>query len=357
MTPIKREEIITLESAKMTKPVPKNEESAEEEIKVANDVVKSADSGATKRAVIIASGVILILLSILFHTGAMVWLAENPWFHSALVDGPALALVIIALLELRHSGEANEERKKANAFRDEANALRNEANELRREMNRLTEALDAERNKNLQLIAQNTKPQPTKAQKHAAILRKYIGKTASITEGDVAWVATPEIVEVNEDDILTLFTPKGTNSSYALGTWVHCGDLEVVEMPHGDCPVRINVLKRYGPDVKLGEIARWEDRNQPAAAVPVIEKGQIAWHAFYGKGGSAEVRSLHIFQAADGSNRFILEAKPGGIYTGDNVDISKQFMARQVEFFAERFERRSSGSGEIRGGHFLYVNC
>lgn len=331
---------------------------------MADEAKKSADSGATKRAVIIAAGVILGFLSILYHTDAKAWLCENAWFHSALVDGPAMALVIVGVLELRHSGKANEERRKANAFRDDANALRNEANRFRDEANdlrrqnlRLTEQVGFEQNRNLKLIAEHTKPAMTKAQRHAEVLRKYMRRMASVSlHGERNAPIPLEIVDVTDDDIVTLFSVAGQNSLRAYYTKVDCGELTVDEMAHGSCPVRINVLKYHGQAVDLGQIAKWEDLNQAATAVPAIEKGPMVWHASYGKGGSAETRTLHVYQSKDGSNRFQLEANPGGTFIGDNVQVSKQCVIHQVEYFAEKFERRGSGSEGVQGGYSLYVS-
>lgn len=49
--------------------------------------------------------------------------------------------------------------------------------------------------------------------------------------------------------------------------------------------------------------------------------------------------------APDGSNRFVLEARPSGAtFTGDNVDISKRFMMLQVDIEAEGFTHSQSGN-------------
>jgi hypothetical protein len=122
-------------------------------------------------------------------------------------------------------------------------------------------------------------------------------------------------------------------------------------------PVQIRVLKRYGADIPLGEITKWEDREQPAAAVPGIEKGNMAYHASFVKAGSSESRTLHIFEAKSGENLFLMEANPGGTFVGDNVDISKQFMLFQIEHEAEGFTRSIGGTGTGGGKHRLYIKA
>jgi hypothetical protein len=84
---------------------------------------------------------------------------------------------------------------------------------------------------------------------------------AVVNQDGGTWSNTPEIVEVSEDNIVTLFTPRGHTSSSAWCVNVHCDDLEITNIPQGSCPLRIKVLKRYGTDVQLGEITKWEDRQ------------------------------------------------------------------------------------------------
>lgn len=81
----------------------------------------------------------------------------------------------------------------------------------------------------------------------------------------------------------------------------------------------------------------------------------MSWRASYMKGGSAETRTLLVYQSKDGSNRFQLEANPGGTVVGDNVQVSKQ-MSQHVEYRADGLERGGSNSGEIRGGYSLYIS-
>jgi hypothetical protein len=163
-----------------------------------------------------------------------------------------------------------------------------------------------------------------------------------VSEGQGGWGDAPEIVQVSDDNIVTLFTPRGGLTTAAWCVRVRCDELEITEIPEGSCPLRIKVLKRYGQDVQLGEITKWEDRLQAAVTV---SKGSQAYHAAYGKAGISETRTLNIYASADGRNSFVLEASPGGTSTGDNVEISKRFMLLQVDYEAAGFSHRSSGTG------------
>jgi hypothetical protein len=160
------------------------------------------------------------------------------------------------------------------------------------------------------------------------------------------------IAEVSDDNIVTLFTPRGFLTSTAWCVNVHCDDLQIVNIPEGSCPLRIKVLRRFGPDVPLGEITKWEARNQPRTA-PAVLKGPNVYRAAYTKAGSSEARSLNVYVAQDGSNSFVLEASTGGTFTSDNVGISKQFMLLQVEYEAEGFRNASSGTGA--SPHRLFI--
>ena len=106
----------------------------------------------------------------------------------------------------------------------------------------------------------------------------------------------------------------------------------------------------------FGNVRRWEDRDQlePAPAIP--EKGHSAYYAVYSKAGSNEKRELDIYTAKDGTNRFVLEARPSGEqFTGDNVDISRRFMMMQVDIKAAGFTHSQSGNA---GSQYpLYVSA
>jgi hypothetical protein len=286
-----------------------------------------------KRALTIVAVADLIILAIFLHTSLKDWLWTHPWWHSFLVAVPTIALAVIAFVELRHSEKANE---------------------LRDEANRLTKELDAERNKNLQQIADYVKPQLTQADKNAAKLRKYWGQRARVTEPQGDWGPMgAEIVDVSDENVVTLFTPAGYSSTSAWEAHAHCNDVEILEMATGSCPVQIKFLKRYGETVQWGEIKRWKDRNSPTLVQPAVEKGQIAYYATYVKVGTTETRELHVFAAKDGSNYFVLEAKPDGTFFGNNVDISKRFMALQVEYEAAGFTKQQVGPAGSK--HRLYI--
>jgi hypothetical protein len=209
---------------------------------MANETVKTA---ITKRGVIIAAAIILGGLSIAFHTAWRGWLCEAAWFHSALVDGPALILAIIAWRELDHSQEANEHRRqmsedlngtkielgKQTEEAKKANDLRKENIELGRKNAQLNEKLSGIQ----QQIADNLKPTPTKAGRNASTLGKYMRKMASVSKQETANLAVAyELVEL-KDDILTLFSPASQNGTSAIYRKVDCGDLTIDENPHGGC--------------------------------------------------------------------------------------------------------------------------
>jgi hypothetical protein len=262
--------------------------------------------------------------------------------------------------ELQHSGEANrlreeakQELAKANTYYDRANKLQRQNNELQDTNSRLVAQLDAERNAHLQQIAENTKREMTPAERKANIVRKYLRKTAFVSVEQGTWAQTPEIVEVNEDNIVSLFTPYGPNASRASLAQVQCDDLEITELPYGNCPVRLKILRQYGSNVQLGEIKRWEDRDQPAAT-PTFPKGDVVAYARLIKQDSPETRSLHLYKSSDNANSFLLETSTGETFIRDNVGISKLYMMKYVEFRAEGFIHSTSNfSGAF--AHHLYV--
>jgi hypothetical protein len=292
------------------------------------------------RAVIIAAFAFLFLLAVLLHTPIKDWLWAHPWWHSFIVLLPTIALAVFAFLDLRHSVEANGLRVEANSLRREANALHENENILQRKIADLEE----ERNHHLQKIADNTTKPITLAEQNANILRKYLRARARVSEGQGGWGDAAEIVEVSDNNIVTLFTPRGGLTTAASCVGVRCDELEITEIPEGSCPLRIKVLKRYGPDVQLGEITKWEDRSQ-SPAILTGAKGPNVVHATYSKQGTGETRSLNVYVASDGSNSFVLEASSGGPHTGNNIEISKRFMLLQIEYLAAGFTHSGSGIG------------
>jgi len=281
------------------------------------------------RVAVIASGVFLLLLALSLHTPIKDFLWAHPWWHSALVLFPTLVFSVSDIFDSR-----------------EANRLRTDANGLR---GRIAD-LEAERNRHLEQIADNTKRPVTQAERNAALLRRHIGAKVKVSEEHGDWVATPEIVEVSDGNIVTLFTPCGYTISTASSIGVSCDKLQITEVPAGDCPLRIKVLERYGPTVNYGEITRWEDRLQPTAT-PKFLTGGAVHYALYVKPGSSEKRSLYVYASKDGTNSFQLVASTGERFVADNKEISKKFMVMQIEYQAEGFTsspRSGVGSGPYR---------
>jgi hypothetical protein len=292
-----------------------------------------------RRFVVLAIISYLVFVGFVLRSAIKDFLWTHPWWHSFLVGVPTIAVPILAYLELLHSSEANK--------------LRAEGIVLQRQITNLTADLDSERNKHLEKIANNTDRPITKAERNAAILRKHLRSNVPVSEGQNTWSGTPEIVELSEDNIVTLFTPRSYSSSTAWCVRVHCDDLEITEIPLGSCPIRLRVIKRYGPDVQLGEITQWEDRFQQAATVTFAKGGPACW-ATYSKPGSPEKRSLYVYGSSDGSNSFLLEASSGEKIPGDNVEISKWFMVLQAAYEAAGFGRTNFGTGGASHGLLIH---
>jgi hypothetical protein len=303
-----------------------------------------------RRAIVIAVSVViaeLCLLALFLQPAIRAFLWNEDWWHVLLVVIPGLAVPILAYLELRHSDEAN-------TLRADANRLREHANVLQEQLGIVTAERDAARNKALEKIATNTVKPVTQGERNASILRKHLHARVSVVNADNSvWPNTPEIVEVGDDGTVTLFTPHGYSSGAAWCVKVHCDDLQISDIPQGACPLRLKVMKRYGPEVQLGEITKWEDRLQPAAT-PTFPKGDVVYHATYVKPGSSDKRALYIHASKDGANSFLLEASTGERLTGDNKDISKKFMGMQIDYVAAGFTRTGAGTGT--SNHPLFVS-
>jgi hypothetical protein len=300
-----------------------------------------------KRVFVIAVGVAiaeLCLLALFFQPAIRAFLWSEDWWHVFLVVIPGLIVPILACLELVHSGEANTQRVEANRLRERANALQEQVIAVSAE-------LSAERNQALQKIATGIVKPLTQGERNAVILRKHLNaKVAVVNADNSTWPSTPEIVEVGDDSTVTLFVPHGYSSGVAWCVKVHFDDLQISDIPQGACPLRLKVLKRYGPEVQLGEITRWEDRLQPSAT-PTFPEGAVVHHATYRKPGSADTRGLYIHASKDGANSFLLKASTGERLTGDNKDISKKFMAMQIDYLSAGFTRDGFGG---RGGSNLH---
>jgi hypothetical protein len=100
---------------------------------------------------------------------------SRPWWHSVYAALLELLVPVLAILELRHSGEAN-------ALRNIANQLRTEANALQRQNAALSAQLDEERNEHLKEIAKNTARPITPAERNAGLLRKHLRAMVAVNE-------------------------------------------------------------------------------------------------------------------------------------------------------------------------------
>jgi len=173
------------------------------------------DHAPTRRAIVGSFvGAWLLAVAFLFSDIVKV-LAARPWWQDLAVAVATVAVPLLAFLELRHSAEANRLRGEANDERRRANDLSDEANWLSEENTRLTAALDAERNKQLALIATNTSRPITPAERNAETLRRHIGACVSVTEGQGGWSSPPLIAEVSDANIVTLFSPSAGSNPQA----------------------------------------------------------------------------------------------------------------------------------------------
>jgi hypothetical protein len=288
------------------------------------------------------------------------FLWNHPWWHAAVVIIlPILITAFFSWRELRHSAEANDLRRKANDSREEANRLRAESKtavariaELQTERNEL----EREKNTLMEKIAENTKRPLTQAEKNAVKLRKYIRKTAQVTEGTNYWGGMgAELVDITEDNVLTLFTPAGFSSSTAFAVYVHCDDLQIVEEAAGGCALQLKILKRYGDTLYLGEIRKWEDRQTPSTKP--LPRGDTVFNANYTQPGSSEIRRLYIYAPTTGNPLYtlvtVIDGKETGMVVhGDKVEISKRFALTQIDYCAAGF-RYNGGTGG--GPHGLFV--
>jgi len=289
-----------------------------------------------RRVVAIASVAALLIATTLLHSEIGRFVSVHPLWLSFVASLPGFGLLLMAYLGWRDAGETNRLRIEANRHLKDANGLRAEANELQQEITRL----QTELNKHLQQIADNTKRAITPAERNAGILRKYLRKNASVSERQGVLGNAPEIVEISDDHVVTLFSPSSPSSSVAWCVGVHCDDLQVVEIPHGSCPVRLTVLKRYGPNVQLGEITRWEDRLTPTATV--FPKGDTVYYARFVKPGSPEIRTLAVYADKVGANSFLLEGSAGDRAVGDKKEISKKALALLVDYKDTGFTHSTS---------------
>jgi hypothetical protein len=317
-----------------------------------------------KRPLVIAVVAELLGVAAVLHSAIKDFLFLHPWLLSTLCALPAL---VLAFAEATHSRKANRLQEEANdlqrrlitvqenadKFYEQANNYREDANKHREEANRYREEANKERaraNKALGRIADHTKREPTKAERTAERLRKHLrAKVQVVNADDSSWGTPAEIVEI-KDDVVTLFSPAGFSSSAANAVQVHCDNLEITERSGGS--LMLKILKRHGTTEHLGEIKSWEQRGKPPTA-PLIKKGPNVFHADYSKPASSERKRLFVFEAADGSNSYMLEGSDGQTFYGNNAEISRQFMLTQLEIETQGF--RYSGGGTGGAHHELFI--
>jgi hypothetical protein len=273
----------------------------------------------------------LIIAILVLHSDIQNFFWVHSWWRSSLASMPAIAVAIFAFFQWRDSGKIYE-------LQAENNRLQGKANELRKEAN----AERARANEALASIAQNTRKTPTKAERNAERLGKYLRRRVQVINADDSrWPEAAEIVEI-KDEVVTLFTPSGFNSPTAFERYVHCGDLEIIETQVGSLPATLKVLKPYGAPRNLGEIKRWEERVF-IPSFPPFSKGPNVFSAQYIETGSPEIRRLNVFESADGSNLYMLEASSAGSMFGDNQEISWKFMLIQFEYQTMGFAITAEG--------------
>jgi hypothetical protein len=211
--------------------------------------------------------------------------------------------------------------------------------------------LQAERNMSLGKIAANTARVPTEAEVNAAILRKYIGRYAQVTEGSSSWGAMGAVIaEVNDNNVLTLFVPASQSSSTAFGQRVRCDKMHVVEEAVGSCPVQINIVERYGNPTHYGEAKRWDERNI-VSSVTQVPRGKNLFRASYRKDGSSIKRGVYVYASTDGSDNYSLfvfedlEKPESASWYGGKADLEKRFAILQIEWLNAGW-RFDSGGGD-----------
>jgi hypothetical protein len=207
--------------------------------------------------------------------------------------------------------------------------------------------LDTERNRHLQQIAANTQRPPSEAEINAQILRKYIGQHAAVTEGGNTWGGGAVIVEINGNNILTLFVPASHHNSQAYGQPVRCDKLHVVEAPKDGCAVQLNIIERYGTFTTYGEARSWEERVRPAHAG--TQRGANVFNAQYRKDGSPKLRNIYVYASTDGSPNYIMvtteDQQETNSWHGSKLDTEKKFAVVQVEW-ADQGHRHVGGGGD-----------
>jgi hypothetical protein len=296
------------------------------------------------------------LAAILLHSEIKDFLFSHPWWQSCLAAMPEIAAPILALLELRHTGEANELRTEANNHRARANTLQEEHGrsiahiaKLQEQVAGLTRELDTQRNTHLQQIAANTQRPKSEAEANAEILKKYIRQRAFVTEGGNNWGAMGAVVaEVNANHTATLFVPAGYNSSQAWGQPVRCDKLHIVEVPTDSCALQVSVIERYGAVTTYGEARSWEERSIKLTHAG-MKRGENVFSAQYRKNGSPTLRNIYVYASTDGSPNYTMVRTEGQQETefsySSKLDTEKKFAIVQLEWVDQGYHWVSGSSG------------
>jgi hypothetical protein len=319
---------------------------------------ETAASGvAMKRAFAIGVIAELCVAMLVLQSEIKDFIWTHPWWHSFLVLIPAIAVPVLAVLELSHLKEANRLLAENLRVSEEANGLRSQQTrhiasiaELQGEIIKL----QAERNTALGKIAVNTQKVPTEAENNAAILRKYIGKCAQVTEGSSSWGGMGAIIaDVNDNNILTLFVPSSFSSSHSFGQCVRCDKLHIVEAAVGSCPVQIHIVERYGSPTSYGEAKSWEERNVVSGTLHV-RRGNNVFNANYRKDGTSKKRGIYVYSSTDGSPNYSLvtfeDMKESASWYCEKIDVEKKFAVLQIEWLNAGW--RNDGGG---GGNSLFL--
>ncbi len=277
-----------------------------------------------KKLFVLAALAEMFVAAFLFRTNIGNFLLTHLLWQSLLAAFPGAALVILGLWDLLGSGGTDNAQQ--------------QVSDLQRQNNELKEKLEGERNEHLQEISGKPPKTLTPAERSANLLQKHLGKNVSVSEVDGDWGSLAQVAEISKDNILSLFTPRSQSSSMAWFAKVRCEDVEISEAPGH--PLRLKVLKRYGPEVPLGDITKWEDRLRESA-MPIFTKGKTAYYAGYDKLDSSDKRSVMISASADETNSFLLEASTGQLVVGDNEEISKRYMVIHIEYQAAGFIRNT----------------
>jgi hypothetical protein len=158
-----------------------------------------------RRVLLIVSAIALSVVSILLNKDYF-W--AHSWCQSLIESLPAIALPVIAFLELRHSAEANVLRSEANMAREEANEQSAQANKFREEANEQRGEANKERaraSEALGRIADHTQKSRTKGERNAERLQPYLRQNIQVINADDSrWGSAAEIVGIKDEVVSSL---------------------------------------------------------------------------------------------------------------------------------------------------------